>query len=222
MTPTQQCDGGNRHPALSIRLRTASHEIHSRAERSGIISQLLRGQASRRGYILYLRNLLPAYQALERELTLHQGTRAISRFFRPELARSAAMIRDLEHLHGQDWQEAVAQLPAATRYANRIAAASAAGPRLIGHAYTRQLADLSGARLLRGLLVRQLELADDEQAFFAFPSIGDPDKYKAGYRAALDAAGDEVPDSSAIVEEALCAFRCNIELAEAVQERAEA
>ena len=42
--------------ALYLRTRN----LHLEAERSGIIRELLRGNASRNGYILLLRNLLPA------------------------------------------------------------------------------------------------------------------------------------------------------------------
>ena len=56
--------------ALYLRTRN----LHLEAERSGIIRELLRGNASRNGYILLLRNLLPAYQAMEQGLARHRKT----------------------------------------------------------------------------------------------------------------------------------------------------
>ena len=53
-------------------LRTKA--LHVEAERSGIIRELLRGSATRDGYILLLRNLLPAYQAMEKGLARHIKT----------------------------------------------------------------------------------------------------------------------------------------------------
>ena len=56
--------------ALYMRTKT----LHVEAERTGIIRDLLRGEASREGYVLLLRNLLPAYQAMERGLERHRGS----------------------------------------------------------------------------------------------------------------------------------------------------
>ena len=54
--------------ALYLRTKT----LHVEAERTGIIRDLLRGEASREGYILLLRNLLPAYLAMEHGLERHR------------------------------------------------------------------------------------------------------------------------------------------------------
>ena len=43
--------------ALPARTRT----LHLRAERSGFVADLIRGRGSRTGYLLFLRNLQPAY-----------------------------------------------------------------------------------------------------------------------------------------------------------------
>lgn len=51
--------------ALYLRTKT----LHVEAERTGIIRDLLHGGASREGYILLLRNLLPAYLAMEHKLS---------------------------------------------------------------------------------------------------------------------------------------------------------
>jgi heme oxygenase len=49
-------------------LREATADLHRRAERSGVIADLLHGRATRSGYALWLRNLLPAYRNLEAAL----------------------------------------------------------------------------------------------------------------------------------------------------------
>lgn len=56
--------------ALYLRTKT----LHVEAERTGIIRDLLRGEASREGYVLLLRNLLPAYQAMEQGLHRHRSS----------------------------------------------------------------------------------------------------------------------------------------------------
>ena len=47
-------------------------ELHRDAERTGLIADMLHGRADRRGYVLLLRNLQPAYKALERGLDAHR------------------------------------------------------------------------------------------------------------------------------------------------------
>ena len=59
--------------ALYLRTKT----LHVEAERTGIIRDLLRDEATRKGYVLLLRNLLPAYQALEQGLERHRDSPAL-------------------------------------------------------------------------------------------------------------------------------------------------
>jgi len=58
----------------ALYLRTKA--LHVEAERTGIIRDLLRGEATREGYVLLLRNLLPAYRAMEQGLVRHRGHRS--------------------------------------------------------------------------------------------------------------------------------------------------
>jgi heme oxygenase len=173
---------------------------------------------TRAGYALYLRNLLPAYTALEDGLRRHRATPGIEPFVRQELDREAAIIGDLAAIGGPGWASTLPVLPAARRYADAVTQAAAAGYGLIGHAYARYLGDLSGAQFMRRALVRTLPLGAEEQRFFDFPQIADADAFKRDYRAALDAAAGEVPDREVIVAAACTAFACNIEVSEAVLE----
>ena len=65
-------------------------------------------------------------------------------------------------------------------------AAEGDGARLIAHAYTRYLGDLSGGQILQRLLARSLELRPSELSFYDFPRFSDLDALKADYRKALD------------------------------------
>jgi heme oxygenase len=186
---------------------------HAAAERSGIIAMMLRGTASKAGYALFLRNLLPCYEALESGLDRLAGQGGAGRLALPEVARVAAIRLDLAHLDGQD----LPVLPQAEAHAARIReVALGDGALLIGHAYTRTLGDLSGGQILQRLLAERLGLANDELAFYRFPAIADIDGFKAQYRAAIDTAGTEIGDPGAVLEEAVEAFRHTIALSEAV------
>ncbi len=201
-------------PGLAMRLRTATAALHVQAERSGIILEIMRGKASRDAYALYLRNLLPAYAALEAGLRRHRATAGIRRILFAELDRAPAIAGDLDLLAGAGWDTRLPVLPEAAHYAARVV--SDEGPGLIGHAYARYLGDLSGAQFLRRALVRTLGLGPAAQGFFDFPAIADAEAFKVDYRAALDAAGEEVADPEVVVAAACSAFSCNIAVSEAV------
>lgn len=192
--------------------------LHAEAERTGIIRNLLRGEASRAGYILLLRNLLPAYQAMEHGLERHSGSPGIELLSRYRLARAQAIESDLAALCGERRIEDIPLLAAGEIYAERIAhAADGDGMRLIAHAYTRYLGDLSGGQILQRLLARSLELRPSELTFYDFPHFSDLDVLKADYRNALDEAAAFAPDPQSVVEEGAIAFSMNIDLSCAVE-----
>ena len=152
---------------MALYLRTKT--LHVEAERTGIIRDLLRGSASRDGYILLLRNLLPAYQALEQGLASHNTSPGIGALAHYRLERAPAIESDLVALCGESWHHEIALLPAAENYARRITeVARGNGERLIAHAYTRYLGDLNGGLILQRLLARTLELRPAELSFMIF------------------------------------------------------
>jgi heme oxygenase len=200
--------------ALYLRTRT----LHGEAERTGIVRDLLRGDASRDGYILLLRNLLPAYLAMEQGLERHRASPRLGPLAAYRLDRATAIEADLVSLCGGRWSRDIPLLAAGELYADRIAkAAGGDGARLIAHAYTRYLGDLSGGQILQRLLARSLQLRPAELSFYEFPRFYDLEALKADYRRALDRAGALFPDGDAIVEEGAIAFSHNIALSCGVQ-----
>ncbi|MDB5618719.1 biliverdin-producing heme oxygenase [Tardiphaga sp.] len=198
-------------------LYAGTKTLHAEAERSGIIRELLRGQATREGYILLQRNLLPAYRALEAGLERHRDTPALAALAAYRLDRASALEADLRAMCGGDFS-GVALLPASEAYGQRIeAAARGDGELLIAHAYTRYLGDLSGGQILKRLLAKTPGLQPDELSFYDFPGHADLAALKAGYRAALDRAGTLAADPQAIIDEGSTAFSLNIDLSWAVQ-----
>ena len=197
-------------------MRERTQALHRRAERSGFISEILREKGDREGYALFLRNLLPAYEELERGLERHRQSPIFAAVAWADLRRAAALQHDLSGLAGRHWQRTVALLPSANRYARQVAAAATGnGERLLGHAYVRYLGDLSGGQVLKKLLARSFALGPDVLSFFEFPLIADPAAFKLEFRSAIDAAARLV-DVQAVVDEAAMAFELNIELSEAI------
>lgn len=200
----------------ALYLRTKA--LHVEAERTGIIRDLLRGEASLEGYILLLRNLLPAYQAMELGLERHRDSPGLTALAGFRLDRAPAIEADLAEICGHGWKRDIPLLSAGDIYARRIAkTAEGNGMRLIAHAYTRYLGDLSGGQILQRLLARSLNLKPSELTFYDFPQFSDLAMLKADYRTALDAAGTLANDPQAIVEEGAIAFSLNIDLSCAVQ-----
>ncbi len=201
---------------LAFALREGTRALHDRAERSGMVADMLKGRATRSGYGLLLRNLLPAYQALELALERRRTTPGVGRLARRELYRTAALEADLLALAGADWANALPLLPAAELYAHRVAeAAAGTGDGLAGHAYVRYLGDLSGGQILRRLLARSLGLGEAALNFYAFPAVADIAACKRDYIQMLEALG-AVLDKSCVVASAVGAFAINIEISEAV------
>lgn len=205
-------------PIDAIRMRT--HALHKQAEHSGVLHDLLHGRSDRRDYAMLLRNLLPAYRALEHGLDHHRQSPVLREICHQALFRSAALEADLEALCDHSWRESMEVLPAADRYAACVAdAARGDGSLLIAHAYVRFLGDLNGGQILRRALARSLSLSPAELGFYEFAGISDLAAFGAGYRTALQRAARAVPDPDALIAEAESAFRLNIELSNAITRR---
>jgi hypothetical protein len=102
-------------------VKAATWHLHTKAERSGVIADILAGRATRYGVALLLRNLLPVYQVLD-----------ASRFCLPGLARSASIEADLRVLVPN---VELPLLPEGAAYAGLAGQAGDDG--LIIHAYVR-------------------------------------------------------------------------------------
>lgn len=207
---------------LSLALREQTLALHKKAEKSGIVADILRGRATSQGYVLFLRNLAPAYRQLEAGLDRHRLTPGVRDFARREVYRSSALEMDLVALSGPDWREALSPaFEASQHYARRIEeAAAGSGAGLIGHAYVRYLGDLSGGQVMKRLLARALGLGPQALSFYEFPGIDDLTTYGRSFRAALDQAPLAPRDRDTVISAAIEAFSMNIELSEAVRRAA--
>lgn len=215
---TESVSRGADEQSLTGILRDRTQSLHIKAERSGVIRRILRGQASRFSYAVFLRNLLPAYKNLEDGLERHRSAPGMAAVAHPPVFRAAALASDLESLAGPQWRRELPLLPAGKQYAERIAAvANGDGVRLIAHAYTRYMGDLSGGQILRRVLARSLGVGPEMLRFYDFAGIADLEAFKADYRTAIDRAGLSAGTVDGIVDEARLAFRHNIAVSLSVQ-----
>jgi heme oxygenase len=140
-------------PSLPEALRAATRELHGRAERAGVMGELLRGRLARERYVALLRNLHGLYVALEaRELPV------------ASLKRAQALADDLTALHGAGWAQAHGICRAADEYIARLATADA--PALAAHTYVRYLGDVHGGQILAPLVRRLYGLRERAGTLF--------------------------------------------------------
>ncbi|MBL8671481.1 MAG: biliverdin-producing heme oxygenase [Alphaproteobacteria bacterium] len=198
-------------------MRARTRELHDEAENTGFVADLIAGRARRYGYALYLRNLLPTYEAMERGLDSHRADTQFAGIANPLLRRAHRIVADLRAIGGGGWEQSLPILPEAEHYARRAALAGLGdGAALLAHAYVRYMGDLNGGRILRRLAINSLGLEPGALAFFDYPEIPDTRAFATTYRMALDQAGLGLSDPVAVVEEAAEAFRDNIALSRAV------
>lgn len=96
-------------------LRDRTRTLHSVAERTGIVRDILTGRVSRYGYALFLRNLLPAYQALETGLDRNRDAAGIGAIASRQIYRAGALTSDLVAIVGPAWPRSLPLLPAGER-----------------------------------------------------------------------------------------------------------
>lgn len=201
------------------RLREATRVLHTRAERTGVVRKILRGKISRPAYALYLRNLLPAYEQLEKSLDFHRRAPGVRRVANTALYRAEAIKADLRHLAGHDWRDRLALLPAGGDYARQVAqAATGRGEALIAHAYTRYLGDLNGGQVIQRRLRRTLDIEAGGLSFYEFPALSDLAAMRGEYRAAIDRSAAEISAHRDVLREAVAAFELNIAVSLAVEQ----
>ena len=205
-------------PSLTTAFRQRTRLLHTQAERSGLVQEMLVGSVTRQGYALLIRNLLPAYEAMELALRSRRDSDMFRPIAQPQVYRAAAIKADLTSLCGASWLGVLPLLDAGRRYAARIeTVAQGDGTRLFGHAYARYLGDLNGGQILKRLLTKTLGLGPDSLTFYEFPLIADIERFKSDYRRAIDEAGLHITRPEPVIEEAAVAFEFNIQVSEAVK-----
>ncbi|MFJ8583503.1 heme oxygenase (biliverdin-producing) [Streptomyces sp. NPDC093595] len=197
---------------FSTLIRTASHQQHTEAESSAFMSDLLGGRLGVEAYARYTEQLWFVYRALEGAAGPLAQDRVAGPFIRPELFRTAALERDLEHLRGDGWRATATALPATAAYAARIEECARTWPAgYVAHHYTRYLGDLSGGQIIRDKAERTWGFArkGDGVRFYVFEQIPNPAAFKRGYRELLDRVDADDLEKQRIVDECRRAFDFN-------------
>ncbi|MEO7431382.1 MAG: biliverdin-producing heme oxygenase [Dokdonella sp.] len=197
--------------SLSAQLRARTRDLHTQAERSGIMRALLRGDVQRAAYVLLLRNLHAIYAALEAALEAHAAHPLIAPLYDPLLWRRRPLEQDLDALHGAEWRD-LAITPTTRDYVIVVTAANPAT--LVAHAYVRYLGDLSGGQILARIVQASLQLegtAGSEFYRFATPDAG---ALAQRFRRQLDGIPVNAALAAIIVGEARRSFSMHVRLFE--------
>ncbi|WP_307822088.1 biliverdin-producing heme oxygenase [Streptomyces coffeae] len=194
-------------------MTTASHAAHTEVKNSTFMSDLLGGRLGVAAYRRYTEQLWFVYHALESASEALVVDPVTGPFIRPELARTAALERDLCHLGGPDWRAGLSALPATRAYADRVRWCAREWPGgYVAHHYTRYLGDLSGGQIVRGTAEKHWGFArkGDGVRFYVFEAIGNPAAFKREYRALLDALPVDDLEKQRVIEECRHAFALNM------------
>jgi len=194
---------------LSTRLREGTRAEHTAAESEGFVDHLLAGRLDVAAYADLAAQQHAVYTALERA---SERMRADSRgrdLVFDELTRVPAIERDLEHLYGPGWRDAVRILPATLRYVARLDAVGGDVACYAAHAYTRYLGDLSGGQVIQRMMQRHYGMTTAGLEFYDFPEIPKAKPFKDLYRERLDGLELDDTEVALAVSEAQEAFRLN-------------
>lgn len=97
--------------------------------------------------VIFLRNLVPAYTALELALDAHRGSPIVETFVESRFCRVAALAGDLIRLEGDKWPSNPPVAAEAHAYAE-VARKNPLG--LVAHAYARYLIAISTIQSIVG------------------------------------------------------------------------
>ncbi|WP_433520794.1 heme oxygenase (biliverdin-producing) [Nocardia pseudovaccinii] len=197
---------------FSTAIRTATAQQHEEAENSSFISDMLGGELGIDSYHRYTAQLWFIYHALEDRWDALADDPIAGPFIRTELARTAELERDLAHLIGPDWRDALEALPATAAYAARIDECAREWPAgYIAHHYTRYLGDLSGGQVIRGTAEKLWNLPHrgDGVRFYVFDALGNPAAFKREYRGLLDQSPLDDLERRRVLDEGQRAFALN-------------
>jgi heme oxygenase len=201
---------------LAARLRTQTKALHTQAERTGVMGQLLRGRATLATYAALLVALQELYLALEDGLAAHAQDAVLGPLMMPGFARAAALSADLHALRVMG----IVIPPAATEarnYAAHLRELARTDPRrLLAHAWLRYLGDLNGGQIIGRIVRESLGLPVGATQFYEFPALADPMAAARMWRVALDEAPLDAATHDAIIEEACDGFRRHIQLFESL------
>ncbi|XP_077474162.1 heme oxygenase 2 isoform X2 [Stigmatopora argus] len=221
--PVHEEQGDNLRPEdLSEMLAAGTKDVHEKAENTRFVKDFLRGRISRELFKLGAVALYYTYCAMEEEMERNKEHPHLAPLYFPaELHRHEPLARDLEFFYGGEWEGRIRRSPATRRYVERIRQVGREEPALlVAHAYTRYMGDLSGGQVLKKVAQRALKLPATGEGleFYQFDAIHSAKAFKQLYRSRMNQLDLDAEAKKRVVEEAVEAFRFNMEVFEELEE----
>lgn len=206
---------------LSALLKAETAEVHSDAENSRFMTQLLDGKLTIEAVAELTSQLYFIYEALEQAVRANREVPETAAVYDERLERLDALSADLAYLYGDDWREHISPLPETEAYvaALKQTADDQSGADTLAHHYVRYLGDMSGGQVIARMFEKYYGLGDDGTAFYNFDTIGRIKPYRDGYRIRLNELSLSADEKRRIVEVAKSAFKMNQALFQALDER---
>jgi heme oxygenase (biliverdin-producing, ferredoxin) len=199
--------------SFSETLRAATWGDHESAESEGYLTELMGGRLSEHEYGEMVAQHHFAYVALDgvsRQLADHP---VAGRFVFPELYRERALERDLATIYGPGWRDRIAPSKATRTLVARIDQMTDWPGGYVAHHYTRYLGDLSGGQFIRMELQKIFGYQPGGGVdFYIFDEVGSLPRFKAEYRARLDAMELDDRERQRIIGEVKLAYQLNTEV----------
>lgn len=192
--------------SLPERLKIATRELHTEAERAGVMRRLVSGRLPRPQYVALMHNLAAIYEALEPALERHADHPLLAPVHDPALARRAALAADLAVLDPQGAPRPLA--PSTVSYVARLHRLARDAPGLLlAHAYVRYLGDLAGGQVLQRVVAHSYQLTPPAGLrFYQFGDAAAVAERSAMFRRGLAAVPVSDDEIDALVDEACAAF----------------
>ena len=198
---------------FSERLKAATWRDHETAEYHGFTRALMDGTLPLDGYTAMVAQHYFAYTALEALGARLADHPVAGPFVHPELLRVPAMVRDLEHLLGPAWRERDSPSLATRTYVARIEQMADHPEGFVAHHYTRYMGDIAGGQFIRRVVAEAHGLDDEHGvSFYVFDRLGSLPKFRAGYRARLDALDLDESAAQRLIDETRLAYQLNTEV----------
>ena len=192
---------------LAMKLRTGTASAHKEAEGAAFVKAIFDATVDRGDYVRFLWALKRVYGALEVGLEANRADTRLAPLVLSVVYRSEALAKDLAFYALPEGQP----LASTQRYVEQLERISRTAPhRLVAHAYTRYLGDLSGGQALKKCIQRAFKLEGTQGvAFYDFEAIPEMNAFKGQYRMALDTLPMSPTEQQDVVDEAILAFELN-------------
>jgi len=198
---------------LSVALKQATADLHTRAEKHPAQARMVGGRATREEYSAFLVQMAALHAYLEPALReLVSGVPALHGVVRPHHFRQAAASADLRALGQQPEQDA--PLPATSRFCKRLVALSRHDPvALLGVLYVLEGAT-NGGRFIAAAVRPALSLPDGIGTAYLDPHGPFQRERWAQFRTSVDEQGLSSAEQAAVIAAAYETFEAVYEILE--------